>query len=50
MPWNVLRNFRVFRDGLKLPICRGRPYSVVIDYAHTPDGLENILKAVRGVS
>lgn len=23
-------------------------YTVMIDYAHTPDGLENILKAVRG--
>lgn len=29
------------------PDMQGRPYSVVIDYAHTPDGLENILKAVR---
>ncbi|MBR4291009.1 MAG: UDP-N-acetylmuramoyl-L-alanyl-D-glutamate--2,6-diaminopimelate ligase [Oscillospiraceae bacterium] len=24
------------------------PYSVLIDYAHTPDGLENVLTAVRG--
>lgn len=24
------------------------PYTVIIDYAHTPDGLENIIKAVRG--
>ncbi len=24
------------------------PYTVVIDYAHTPDGLENVIKAVRG--
>jgi len=23
-------------------------YTVMIDYAHTPDGIENILKAVRG--
>ncbi|MBC7765956.1 MAG: UDP-N-acetylmuramoyl-L-alanyl-D-glutamate--2,6-diaminopimelate ligase [Hyphomonadaceae bacterium] len=26
----------------------GRDFSVMIDYAHTPDGLENILKTVRG--
>jgi len=26
----------------------GMPYSVLIDYAHTPDGLENVLSAVRG--
>lgn len=26
----------------------GTPYSVLIDYAHTPDGLENVLSAVRG--
>ncbi len=24
------------------------PYSVLIDYAHTPDGLENVLRAVKG--
>ncbi len=26
----------------------GMPYTVMIDYAHTPDSLENILSAVRG--
>ena len=25
----------------------GMPYSVLIDYAHTPDGLENVLRSVR---
>jgi len=25
-----------------------KPYTVLIDYAHTPDGLENVLSAVRG--
>ena len=26
----------------------GKPYTVLIDYAHTPDGLQNVLSAVRG--
>ncbi len=26
----------------------GRDFTVIIDYAHTPDGLENILRALRG--
>ena len=26
----------------------GKDYTVLIDYAHTPDGLENVLRAVRG--
>ena len=26
----------------------GRPYTVLIDYAHTPDGLENVLSSVKG--
>ncbi len=25
-----------------------KPYSVLIDYAHTPDGLENVLSSVKG--
>lgn len=26
----------------------GKPYTVLIDYAHSPDGLENVLKSVKG--
>lgn len=26
----------------------GKPYTVLIDYAHTPDGLQNVLSSVRG--
>ena len=27
---------------------KGKEYRIILDYAHTPDGLENIIKAVRG--
>ena len=26
----------------------GKPYTILIDYAHTPDGLENVLSSVKG--
>ncbi len=28
----------------------GQPFAVIVDYAHTPDGLENILKAARAIT
>lgn len=26
----------------------GKDYTILIDYAHTPDGLENVLRSVKG--
>ncbi|MDN5346809.1 MAG: UDP-N-acetylmuramoyl-L-alanyl-D-glutamate--2,6-diaminopimelate ligase [Clostridia bacterium] len=28
----------------------GQPFSVIVDYAHTPDGLENVLRAAREIT
>ena len=36
------------RGRLEPVSTHGRPYHVLIDYAHTPDALENVLSAVRG--
>jgi UDP-N-acetylmuramoyl-L-alanyl-D-glutamate--2,6-diaminopimelate ligase len=32
------------------PIDEGQPFAVLVDYAHTPDSLDNVLRAARGVS
>ncbi len=29
------------------PVVAGQPFSVLVDYAHTPDGLEQALRAAR---
>lgn len=29
------------------PVDAGQPFAVIVDYAHTPDGLENVLRVVK---
>jgi UDP-N-acetylmuramoyl-L-alanyl-D-glutamate--2,6-diaminopimelate ligase len=36
--------------GRLQPIDEGQPFTVLVDYAHTPDSLDNVLKAVREVT
>ena len=32
------------------PVSEGQDFAVLVDYAHTPDSLENVLQAARGVT
>ena len=32
------------------PIDEGQPFGVLVDYAHTPDSLENVLRAARSIT
>ncbi len=32
------------------PVDEGQPFAVLVDYAHTPDSLEHVLRAARGLS
>ena len=36
-------------DGRFEAVRAGQPFSVIVDYAHTPDGLENVLQAARAL-
>ncbi|HAK74293.1 MAG TPA: UDP-N-acetylmuramoyl-L-alanyl-D-glutamate--2,6-diaminopimelate ligase, partial [Sporomusaceae bacterium] len=42
----ALEEFRTVSGRFEL-VDEGQPYAVIVDYAHTPDGLENILKTAR---
>ena len=37
-------------EGRLEPVVAGQDFTVLVDYAHTPDALENVLKAVRGIT
>ena len=41
-----MRDFKSVPGRFEL-IDEGQPFTVVVDYAHTPDGLENVLRSVR---
>lgn len=42
----ALEEFRTVPGRFEL-VDEGQPYAVIVDYAHTPDGLENILKTAQ---
>ena len=36
--------------GRMEPVAEGQPFGVLVDYAHTPDSLENVLRAARRIT
>ena len=44
----ALANAKGVKGRVEVVPTPGMPYSVLIDYAHSPDGLENVLSSVRG--
>ena len=45
---DALRTAQSVKGRVEVVPTPGKDYTVLIDYSHTPDSLENILKAVRG--
>ena len=45
---DALRTAQSVKGRVEVVPTPGKGYTVLIDYSHTPDSLENILKAVRG--
>ncbi len=43
----ALKTVRGVKGRVEVVPTPGMPYSVLIDYAHTPDGLENVLSSVK---
>lgn len=44
----ALASARGVRGRVEVVPTPGKPYTVLIDYAHTPDGLQNVLTSVKG--
>lgn len=44
----ALRTVKGVKGRVEVVPTPGKDYTLLIDYAHTPDGLENVLSAVRG--
>ena len=44
----ALRTAQGVKGRVEVVPTPGKDYTVLIDYAHTPDGLENVLRAVKG--
>lgn len=45
---HALRSAQGVKGRVEVVPTPGMPYTVLIDYAHTPDGLENVLSSVKG--
>lgn len=45
---NALKTVRGVKGRVEVVPTPGKAFAILIDYAHTPDGLENVLSAVRG--
>ncbi len=43
----VLKTVAGVKGRVEVVPTPGKPYTVLVDYAHTPDGLENVLSSVR---
>ena len=45
---DALRTAKAVKGRVEVVPTPGKDYTVLIDYAHTPDALENVLRSVRG--
>ena len=45
---NALKTATGVKGRVEVVPTPGKPYTILIDYAHTPDGIENVLSSVRG--